>query len=162
MSHRSQRIIKSSGTRGGQSRALSSAPITRGTRDSLMATGKRSSGIDSGVATFFRATPGFAVRQTGVQWQSSAQHSVPCWLDLLVTAPQHAPAPWLQQDLRSGHLDKLPQDEFCWLSCPVNRGQKRRISPVEHRQAKSGVPLQAVSGTNARIRSCRRIAMSNC
>jgi hypothetical protein len=39
--------------------------------------------------------------------------------------------------------------------------QKSRISPVEQRQAIWGVPLHSVSGTIARIISCRRTVISD-
>jgi hypothetical protein len=96
-----------------------------------------------------------------VQRQPIAQHSGPC--ELAVEELQHAPATRPQQDFRVEELAAVSQAaEFRSLDGRFSLVQKKRISPLEQRQARCGIPLQAVSGTNARIRSCLRKLIARC
>lgn len=73
----------------------------------------------------------------------------------VLAAPQHeCPPATFDTDAQQ---EVEPSATGTWLI----RGQKWRISPVEQRHATWGVPLQSVSGTIARINSCRRTAISD-
>ena len=89
-----------------------------------------------------------------------AQHSDSCALDFAEL--QCVPVRRSQQDFRGEELaTTLLAARFCSRDCRLSREQKKRISPLEQRHAKCGIPLQAVSGTNARITSCLRKPISN-
>src|SRR5436190_22548604 len=114
MSHRSQRMIRSTGTRSSMTNKSQFTLGMRARRISIGSVAAKSKAITSGKTIFLSSGLVSVWMQIGVHRQPTAQHSVLCWLDAL--CPQHVPAR-LQHDLCSELLDALPQDGFCLLSC---------------------------------------------